>query len=138
VTALYAIIQRLLDRGLAWRRDGPFKMAVTSDLPRVLVPGVVYVLGENGYRWSAAFRCPCGCGATVQLNLLPEARPRWTLTVHDDRSVSLRPSVWRNAGCRSHFVMRHGRIEWCDVSSVPAARCPRGAPSGSSRSSSRS
>lgn len=114
MTTLYAIIQRLLDRGLAWRRTGPFKMATASELPVVLVPGVVYVLGENGYRWSAAFRCPCGCGATVQLNLLPAARPCWSVTAHRDRAVSLSPSVWRSVGCRSHFFMRYGRIEWCD------------------------
>jgi hypothetical protein len=25
----------------------------------------------------------------------------------------LYPSVWRKGGCRSHFIMRKGRIRWC-------------------------
>jgi len=27
---------------------------------------------------------------------------------------SLKPSIWLQGGCRSHFWVRRGRVEWCD------------------------
>lgn len=42
--------------------------------------------------------CPCGCGQTLHMSLLAEDRPRWEVTVHDDGTPSLHPSVWRRWG----------------------------------------
>ncbi|MGK2742260.1 DUF6527 family protein [Tepidicaulis sp. LMO-SS28] len=58
-------------------------------------------------------RCPCGCGDTIVLQLIPEARPRWDLFQNDQGHPTLRPSVDRNAGCESHFWVRNGKITWC-------------------------
>ncbi|MCQ1572731.1 DUF6527 family protein [Neorhizobium galegae] len=58
-------------------------------------------------------RCPCGCGDTIELMVLDGARPRWDITVDHSGRPSLHPSVWRNIGCRSHFWVRRGRIQWC-------------------------
>jgi len=107
------LIQGLLDWALAWRRERTHRARVAAELPRLLIPGAIYVLGENGYWWAAAFRCPCGCRETVQLNLLPEVRPRWNVTIEADRAVSLSPSIWRRVGCCSHFILARGRVEWC-------------------------
>jgi hypothetical protein len=57
--------------------------------------------------------CPCGCKEVINLNLLKTVRPRWSVKEHPDRTVTLTPSVWRQKGCRSHFFLRRGRIEWC-------------------------
>jgi hypothetical protein len=57
--------------------------------------------------------CPCGCGEVIELNLLEQARPRWSVQEHPDRTITLAPSVWRQKGCRSHFHLRRGRIDWC-------------------------
>ncbi|WP_425351978.1 DUF6527 family protein [Hymenobacter wooponensis] len=73
----------------------------------------VYLVGEVGAPWQAAFLCPCGCRSLIQLNLLPDAKPRWQYRLARWGEVTLAPSVWRNMGCRSHFVMRKGRIRWC-------------------------
>lgn len=101
-------------RGLwPWGRR-PYRAAHVEELPRRISGGVVYIVGENGHVWAAAMICPCGCGETIHMNLLPEARPRWTFEQHTDRSVSLHPSVWRQKGCRSHFFVRRGAIVWCD------------------------
>ncbi|WP_248306350.1 DUF6527 family protein [Devosia oryzisoli] len=59
-------------------------------------------------------RCPCGCGATIELMVIPEARPRWSITTDAQRRPTLHPSVWRKTGCKSHFWVREGRIQWCD------------------------
>lgn len=85
----------------------------TEELPQNLSWQEVYVLGEGGNVWFVALLCPCGCGALLQMSLLPGADPRWHLIQHDDGSVSLQPSVWRKVGCRSHFFIRRGRIDWC-------------------------
>jgi hypothetical protein len=63
--------------------------------------------------------CPCGCGETLHMSLLPDSHPKWKLLRHDDGTVSLHPSVWRTKGCRSHFFLRNGMIVWCETSSAP-------------------
>jgi len=84
-----------------------------DDFPDVLQPATLYVAGEEPYMWAAALLCPCGCGDVIELNLLEQASPRWTVRAHRDGAVTLTPSVWRTEGCRSHFIIRNGRIGWC-------------------------
>lgn len=95
------------------RKPTPLRGVRVSELPERLDQKSVYLVGENEYLWYVAFVCPCGCGETLQLSCLKDARPRWTATVHPDGSVSLQPSVARVKGCRSHFFLRHGLIQWC-------------------------
>lgn len=98
-----------------WRRtERPLRAVLIEELPDRLDPKVVYVLGEGKYRWFVALACPCGCGTTLQVSLLPDSKPRWRLIEHpEDGTVTLEPSIWREIGCRSHFFVRHGRIQWC-------------------------
>ena len=65
--------------------------------------------GEKAYY--AMFKCPCGCGEDIYLNLIPDTRPCWLYNLHDDQSVSLQPSINRQVGCKSHFWMRAGNVE---------------------------
>lgn len=90
-----------------------YRIVLTDDLPDVLCTDRVYVIGEEGVRWYVAMLCPCGCGAILHMSLHPQGRPRWNVSVHLDDTASLSPSVWRRVGCRSHFFLRAGRIEWC-------------------------
>lgn len=83
-----------------------------EDLPDHLKSGVVYIVGDGEYLWFAAMICPCGCGVTLQMNLMPHSRPRWDVIKHKDGSVTLNPSVLRLTGCRSHFFLRRGQINW--------------------------
>lgn len=84
-----------------------------EELPEVLEARTIYLVGEKGYLWFAAFGCPCSCGETVFLNLLPEQRPCWKIENHADGTVSLAPSIWGLRNCRSHFFIRRSRIDWC-------------------------
>lgn len=81
--------------------------------PDELLPETLYAIGENGHLWHVVLVCPCGCGATIALNALPDASPRWRLYENPD-GPSLSPSVWRTTGCCSHFILRRGNIIWCD------------------------
>ena len=96
-----------------WAKLPRFAAEHVEDFPDRLHPLRVYLAGEGANIWGAALLCPCGCGDTIQLNLLMQMRPCWTVSEHADGSVSLAPSVWRTEGCRSHFIVRHGRIDWC-------------------------
>lgn len=83
------------------------------DFPDALKPLTIYLAGEDGHLWGAALLCPCGCGERIELNLLQQVRPCWTMESHVNGTVTLTPSVWRQKGCRSHFFIRVGRVDWC-------------------------
>jgi Family of unknown function (DUF6527) len=83
-----------------------------DELPAVVPPLTVLVAREEGTLWSAAMRCPCGCGRRLEVMLLPGVEPRWDLYVDRRGRPTLHPSIWLQEGCRSHFWLRGGRIEW--------------------------
>ena len=93
---------------------GPLRLAAaaptgcTEELPERLSPSHIYIVGERGEDWFAAMSCPCGCGATIDLNLVPPGRPCWTLTIHPDGSPTLSPSVWRR-GPLPRTLLRQAR-----------------------------
>ncbi len=108
-------------RRLFTRRRAVLRTVVVDELPVRLEPKLVYLVGEGDQLWCAALLCPCGCAAVIQLNLVASTRPVWCVHRHShtDR-VTLRPSIWRTQGCRSHFFLRDGCIEWCTAQSVHA------------------
>ena len=96
------------------RRAAPrLRYERVDEFPDRLKPVTLYVAGEEPHVWAAAMLCPCGCGDVIELNLLEQASPCWSVRQHRDSTVSLTPSVWRTKGCRSHFILRNSRIEWC-------------------------
>jgi hypothetical protein len=86
-----------------------------EDFPDTLMPLQIYVAGERGNYWGAALLCPCGCEETIQLNLLKDVRPCWHIDELPDGSISIMPSIWRQKGCKSHFFVRDGQIEWSKI-----------------------
>jgi hypothetical protein len=96
-----------------WSKSPPFRSARVEELPDKLQKAIIYLAGEGENLWAAAMICPCGCGEVIELNLLKQARPCWSAVEHSDGTVTLAPSVWRQKGCRSHFIVRHGEIVWC-------------------------
>ncbi len=89
-----------------------YRVVHVEEEPDDLDPTKVYAVGEREHLWHISMLCPCGCRAKISLNALPDDSPRWTLEDRDG-VPSLRPSVWRHVGCRSHFFLQDGRIEWC-------------------------
>lgn len=96
-----------------WRKSRRFRGERVEEFPDALQRAKIYLAGEGDNLWAAALICPCGCGDVIELNLLKQARPCWSVQEHQDGSVSIDPSVWRSKGCKSHFYVRHGRIDWC-------------------------
>lgn len=75
-------------------------------IPSPLDDGVLYISIPYA---TVVHRCACGCGNKVVTPLSPA---EWALT-YDGDTVSLHPSIgnWQFP-CRSHYWVRHGRIEW--------------------------
>lgn len=114
MTSLVGRLYRFLIR-LFYRRQRPFRSVLATELPERLKKSDLYLVGENSHFWFVAMICPCGCGDTLQMNLDERLRPRWTLSVDADGIPSLRPSVFRTVGCRSHFFITSGQIIWCKM-----------------------
>lgn len=53
--------------------------------------------------------CPCGCGETLPVNLDSRVGPAWRF-YRSDKGVSIYPSVWRDTGCQSHFILWRDEI----------------------------
>ena len=53
--------------------------------------------------------CPDGCGAEVIVNLDNRAGPAWSI-YQTGLGFSLYPSVWRDSGCGSHYIVWNDTI----------------------------
>lgn len=90
-----------------------FSPSICDELPDVCEENKLYLVGERDTYWMAALICPCGCGELIQLALDPTGRPRWKVSMDDKNQITLTPSVHRKVRCRSHFILRNGKIVWC-------------------------
>lgn len=71
------------------------------------------VLVHRGVSRSLLIACPDGCGEILMINLDPRTAKAWRMDTRGG-GVTLYPSVWREGGCGSHFIVWRGRIIWCD------------------------
>lgn len=68
------------------------------------------VIIKRGFpRW-LLLKCPCGCGEEIPINLDPRAGKAWRLYSTQKNGTTLFPSVWRDTGCKSHFVLWRDQI----------------------------
>lgn len=77
-------------------------------MPQELKPGILYVSKEFG---TAHHLCACGCGSKIRTPLGPT---EWRLQETADG-----PTLWPSIGnwqkpCRSHYLIRRGRVEWAE------------------------
>lgn len=81
--------------------------------PLLIEPGAT-VLVVRGVPRSVAIACPDGCGEQLTINLDPRSGPAWRFYEEPGATISLYPSVWRDTGCKSHFIVWKSRVYWCD------------------------
>ena len=68
----------------------------------------------KGKSYWVMFRCPCGCCKVICLPLRSsEGGNRWQLEVNNLGKPTLYPSIRQNTGCKSHFWVKNGKIQWC-------------------------
>lgn len=75
-------------------------------------PGIVVIV-HRGVARSLVFKCPDNCGDTLTINLDRRTGPAWRF-FQDRRGFSLYPSVWKDTGCESHFILWRSQVLWCD------------------------
>lgn len=68
-------------------------------------------LVERGVLRTLVMACPCGCGDVITVNLDKRADKAWRIYLRP-AGLTLYPSVWRDTGCESHFVVWNDRILW--------------------------
>ena len=112
------------DRWVAREPATPITFAVIKDVAAPpsddkVERGTFYRTSRNGQSKWALFRCPCGCDGVITLSLQQTHRPRWLVYLSKGGYPTLRPSVWRDVGCFSHFILQDGRIYWCKDSGTP-------------------
>jgi hypothetical protein len=76
-------------------------------------PGDVAIVKRDILR-SVVMRCPDGCGEVITLNLDPRTDKAWRV-YKSRKGLTLYPSVWRDTGCQSHFVLWNNVISWVDI-----------------------
>jgi hypothetical protein len=59
------------------------------------------------------FRCPCGCGEVLMLNLMRSHSPCWQIEQLSQGRFSISPSV-DSTKCGAHFWVRESRIVWAN------------------------
>ncbi|OMP68715.1 DUF6527 family protein [Domibacillus epiphyticus] len=111
---LFEKITNLIKRIFSTSKSKIYRSIYLTELPDNLSKDTIYILGEGKYLWSAALICPCGCQELLQISLHKDGRPKWEIAQHNDGTVSLHPSIWRQKGCRSHFWLKKGQIHWCE------------------------
>ena len=94
-------------------KETGYSVVASEELPDNLKENTLYLIGEQNEYWMAALMCPCKCNEIIKLNLLPDADPSWKVVVNSDNSPTINPSIWRIKGCRSHFILKRGKIIWC-------------------------
>ncbi len=70
-------------------------------------------LVERGCPRFLVIKCPCNCGEELVINLDRRVGGAWRL-YRRQRGLTVYPSVWRESGCRSHFIIWDDRILWCN------------------------
>lgn len=66
---------------------------------------------------SVTYKCPCGCRKEVFLPCRTEGTertrtPQWELSIDPEGKVVITPSILELGGCKSHYFIKHGRVNW--------------------------
>ncbi len=112
------MIKNKIKKAVGWfvnlfRNEIEYKTVTCEDLPDYFEKNVLYLVGENKQFWQAAMLCPCNCGDLIQLTLDTKGKPRWQVYLNKKSKPTLHPSVHRNVNCRSHYILREGKVIWC-------------------------
>lgn len=86
------------------------RIGARAELPAQLNPRRMYLIGDPA-KW-AIFRCPCGRGHDVQLNLAHFGAARWKVRISESGRPSVSPSVDVQDARRCHYWIADGRTKW--------------------------
>lgn len=99
--------------GFLSRPDFRVRRAVDMPSPEDLTHGTLVIVGDKRSPKWVTMQCPSRCGTPLLLSLNQARRPRWSVSTDWWGRPTLTPSVRRTDGCRCHFWLRKGMVEWC-------------------------
>ncbi len=97
------------------QRHSRLKGIVPSHAEAVAIitePGDLAFVKRDALR-SMVMRCPDGCGEAITINLDPRTDKAWRV-YNSPKGITLFPSVWRDTGCKSHFILWNDTLYWMD------------------------
>lgn len=111
-------IASLLCNLLSWLHLVPrpiFTTQFTADHPDTesMSNGHIYIVGGKKYSKWAYFRCPADQDEIVQLSLMPQRRPCWTVSIDFLGRPTISPSIRQTDGSYAHFWVKKGAVIWC-------------------------
>jgi hypothetical protein len=107
----------MFKRFISWitalfRKRTLYTYKIAEDVPDKMRDNTVYLISNQGYIWQCVMLCPCGCGESLYTNLMDDFDPYWKYVI-EEKTISLKPSIDRLVGCKSHFFLTRGKISWC-------------------------
>ena len=81
--------------------------------PEQLRPGRLIIVRDGSLNKWICLSCPCGCRAKLQLSMGMNRRPRWSVKSDWLARPTIAPSIRRLDGCKCHFWLKQGQIQWC-------------------------
>jgi len=94
-------------------REKNYRYLFVEEIPERPDSKTIYLITHQGYCWQIVMVCPCGCKKLLYMNAIKDHHPCWKFEIHGRRNISLHPSIHRQVGCKSHFFVHHGKIDWC-------------------------
>ena len=89
-----------------------FVVLNAEDVPTSISDNTIFIIQDGNEPELLAFKCPCGCNENILLNLLKDAKPQWRFRINHNDMINIYPSIWRKRGCKSHFFIKNGIVEW--------------------------
>lgn len=91
-----------------------YKVEIIPDNPNPdnLKKDIIYVVGEIRFVKWAYMRCPCGCNDSIMLSLDKNNFPSWSVKQDKLGRATISPSINKLDGCRSHFLIKKGKLIW--------------------------
>lgn len=123
------LLEGAISFGLIRRPELIQKQVSDHPLPETMDAGILYIVGGPGYQKWAVFRCPKHEDEIIQLSLMANRRPRWTVSPDFFDRPTIHPSVRQMEGSFAHFWVKSGRVEWCgDSGRAPSLQSDRERP----------
>lgn len=82
------------------------RVADQATAAKELTPGTFVLIMPGSLAKWLKFYCPCGCGEVLSVNLAAATAKAWRVRYEESHGLTVWPSVWRDTGCRSHFIIR--------------------------------
>jgi len=108
ITNIFTWFSQLLS--FIWSK--PYSIQYVEDSINNPENKILYAIGTSDEPWQVELCCPCGCKDKIVLPVNESTEPRWALKIVNNKP-SLSPSIWRSKGCKSHFFLKQGKIDWC-------------------------